>query len=78
MGLCLEGACILSGEARDEEKREIIAKYQPRQRVFTLMCPLAPTLVPRFTVCDAFPHTANNPDYGKMNQVTWEETKRQD
>src|SRR5262249_57245659 len=55
MGLYLEEACLSSGETWYEEKREIIAKHPPRQRAFTPLCPLAPTLVPRFySVCCFF------------------------
>ena len=62
MGLYLEEAFHLSGEAWYEKKNELLAKHQPRQRAFVLMCPLAPTLVPRFTVGDAFASYDEIPD----------------
>ena len=61
MGLYLEEACHLSGEAWYEKKSELLAKHQPRQRAFVLMCPLRRSFLGlRWVVL--LPRTMNNPD----------------
>jgi hypothetical protein len=42
--------------------RKPIAKHQSRHRTYMLMCPLAPRLAPRFTVCHAFPSYGERPE----------------
>src|SRR5919109_507875 len=44
----------LRGKTYARKERKLTAKHPTRQRTFTVMCPLAPTLAPRFTVRDAF------------------------